>query len=97
MATTAQKDANEQARRREFMRDTKGALAQGQSFEKHAKNREDKADEWSNWFRRKMDEGGINDPVQLLPDAFARLEQLAEDKAAAAVKELKAQLREVLK
>jgi hypothetical protein len=33
------------------------------------------------------DDGGLTDPVQLLPEAFARLEQIAEDSTAAAIRE----------
>jgi hypothetical protein len=37
-----------------------------------------------------MDEGHHVDPAEVLPDAFARLEQLNEDYVAAAIHEFKA-------
>jgi hypothetical protein len=97
MTTTSPIDPAERARRAEMIRDWKGAVAHRETFEVHAKKREDKADSWAGWFRRKMDEGGITDPVVLLPDAFARLEQLAEDRIAAAMNEFKTVLRGALK
>jgi hypothetical protein len=43
-----------------------------------------------------MDASRCADPVELLPDAFARLEQLAEDRIAASVKEFKDVLRKAI-
>jgi hypothetical protein len=94
-ATTTNDDA-ERARRTEIIRDTKAALAHGETFEGRAKRREEKADDWSRWFRHRMDAGDIADPVQLLPDAFARLELLAEDRVVAAMKGLKAEFRKAV-
>ena len=37
------------------------------------------------------------DPAELLPDAFARLEQIAEDRALSAALTIKAQLRKALR
>jgi hypothetical protein len=97
MTTSSPIDANERARRRDWVRDPKAALARGQGFEQRTKQRDDAADDWAAWMHRKMDESGINDPVQLLPDAFARLQQLGQDHTAAAIKELKASLKGALK
>jgi hypothetical protein len=97
MTTTAPIDEAERARRREIVRDMKGAVAQRQTFETHAQQREAKADDWARWFRHKMDACGVADPIVLLPDALARLEQLAEDRVAAAVRDLKAALKGALK
>src|SRR5262249_39556843 len=94
MTTTT--DEAERARRAEIVRDMKGAAAQRETFEVHAKKREEKADDWARWFRQKMDEGGIADPTVLLPDAFARLEQLVEDRIAAAIRDLKGSLKKAL-
>src|SRR5262245_25991310 len=96
MTTTSSTDPAERARRTEWARDMRGAVAHGESFEAHAKRREEKADDWARWFRQKMDAGGLADPTVLLPDAFARLEQLAEDRVAAAVKEFKGALRKAI-
>jgi hypothetical protein len=96
MKTTSPMDEAERHRRAELVRDMKGAVAQHQTFEAHAQQREAKADEWARWFRQKMDAGGLADPVQLLPDACAQLEQLAEDRIAAALRELKTAIKGVL-
>jgi hypothetical protein len=90
-------DLTERVRRREMVRDTRAVVEQGDTFEQRTKHREDKANHWTDWFHAKMEAAREDDPVQLLPDAFARLEQMAEDRIAAAIKELKATLREVLK
>ena len=84
------------ASRTEVVRDTRAALAHGETLEARTKRREGKADDWSRWFRQRMDAGDIADPVQLLPDAFARLQLLAEDRVVAAMKELKAVLRKAV-
>jgi hypothetical protein len=87
----------ERARRAEIMRDTRAALQQGESLEKRTKKREEKADAWAHWFRRSMDNKRCTDPVELLPDACARLEQIVDDRVAAAVAELKAALKGALR
>ena len=94
--TTHPIDEAERARRSEFIRDQKAALANNETFEARTKRREQKADDWSGWFRHRMDAADIVDPAQLLPDAFARLELLAEDRIVAAMKELKAVLRKAV-
>jgi hypothetical protein len=74
-----------------------GALLQNESLEARSKRREVQGDEWSGWFRRRMDANGIADPVALLPDAFARLQFQMEDKVNSAIKDLKKSLQEALK
>jgi hypothetical protein len=81
----------ERNRRAEIILDSRAALQQGESLEQRTKKREEKSDAWAHWFRRKMDNGCAN-PVELLPDACARLEQIVDDRVAAAVAELKAAL-----
>jgi hypothetical protein len=49
------------------------------------------------WFHSRMDSSNVTDPVELLPDAFARLEQINEDHIQAAVHKLKATLAGALK
>jgi hypothetical protein len=80
----------------EYMRETRSALANGERLDQRAEKREAKADAWSRWFHERMNHKGCTAP-ELLPDAFARLEQLAEDRAAAMVRELKKTLREAFK
>jgi hypothetical protein len=83
----------ERIRRREYVRDTRGANRQRISVEKRIKQRDDAAAEWAQWFRQKMESNGCDDPVQLLPDAFAMLEQQIDDRVAAAIAEFKQTLR----
>jgi hypothetical protein len=90
-------DEAERARRTELAREVRAAFYMGISSEERTQRREALADEWARWFRQRMDSGGCVDPVVLLPDAFARLQQLAEDRAIAAVHDMKTLLREALK
>jgi len=87
----------ERIRRAEYRRDNLAALARGMSLEQRAKQREECAGEWAAWLRQRMDSADVDDPVQILPDALARLQQLAEDAAIAAIKELKKALMGALK
>src|SRR5262245_47101331 len=97
MTTTFPIHEAERARRRDYVRDSKAAATQREPLEHRIKRRETQADEWARWFRNKMDEGRCADPVELLPDAFARLEQQASDRIAAALKDFKTVLKEALK
>jgi hypothetical protein len=90
-------DAAERARRSAYVRDTKGALLEGITFEERTKRLEDKADQWAAWLQYKMSEVNCSDPGRVLPDALARLELIAADRAMEAVAELKKRLSEVLK
>ena len=67
-------DAAERIRRSEFVRDSKAALARGETLEARTKQREKFANEWAAWFRQRMDRVGCDDPTELLPDAMARLQ-----------------------
>ena len=62
-----------------------------------AKRREDKADGWGRWIRTKMADAGSSDPLELLPEICARLDQLSEFRTAAAVQKLKKSLKDALK
>jgi hypothetical protein len=90
--STQQTEA-EKSKRREFVRDLRGANRQRISVEKRIKQREDAAAEWAQWWRQKMESSGCDDPVQLLPDAFAKIEQAMDDRVAAAIAELRASLK----
>jgi hypothetical protein len=96
MTTTAATNKAEAARRRDYVNESRAALQNNETIERRSQKRETKADQWSQWFRRKMDDAGCCDPAAILPDAFARLEQLAEDRANAAVREFKTALRKAL-
>jgi hypothetical protein len=95
--TVTHLSATERARRTEYVRESKAALRRGETIEQRSKHREDKADEWARWLHQKMDESGCTDPVELLPDALARLEQSIDDCIAVAITEMKATLRGALK
>jgi hypothetical protein len=87
----------ERVRRAEYRRDNLAALARGVSLEQRSEERERYAGEWAGWLRSRMDSADVDDPVQILPDALARVQQLAEDSAIAAIKELRKALMGVLK
>jgi hypothetical protein len=95
--TSTVPDPYEQTRRAEFMREVKTANLSGSTTEHRAKTRELKVAKWAEWFRQEMDAADCNDPVKVLPEALARLEQIAEDRAAAAVRDLKTILGKALK
>jgi len=90
-------DEAERARRGELLREQRAAARAGISPDERTQQREQKADEWAQWLRRKMDSAGCTDPVVLLPDILARLQQLAEDHTLAAIRDLRAIMREALK
>jgi hypothetical protein len=77
MATTSPIDETERHRRAELVRDSKGALAQGVSYETRNTQREEMADSWSRWLHSRMDARGLVDPLPLLPDVLAELEMRA--------------------
>jgi len=87
----------ERFRRGEYARDSRAALAQNETLEQRLAKRETKADVWAQWFRQKMDSTSCTDPVELLPDAFAKLEQTIDDRVTAAINEVKTALRGALK
>jgi len=95
--TTTNIDTAERIRRSEYARDSKAALARGESLEARSKRREGYANEWAAWLRQRMDASECDDPVQILPDALARAQQLAEDSAIAAIKEFKTAMKGALK
>ena len=87
---------DERARRCEFVRNARGAAIRREPLEARTKRREKYADEWAQWWHRRMDATGC-DAVELLPDAFARLQECADDAVVAALSELKKGLMGVLK
>jgi hypothetical protein len=89
-------DEAERARRSEFIRDSRAASQQGETVERRTQRREQKATDWARWFHEKMESRGCVDPVELLPDAFAKLEQMVDDRVAAAIDQIKISLREAL-
>jgi hypothetical protein len=96
MTVIAQSE-NERARRKENVRELRAALQQGETLERRAKRREDRADEWAGWLHEKMASSDSTDPVALLPDILAKVEQTIDDRVAVAISEIKATLRGALK
>jgi hypothetical protein len=87
---------NDQQRRTEFIRNTKGALNQGTTLEQRTAAREAKADQWAAWFHSQIDRRG-GSPIDHLPDALAELEERITDQLAGALRELKNALQRALK
>jgi hypothetical protein len=94
---TAVPDAAERARRTEFIRDAKAACLNDETLDQRTKRREDRADGWAKWLRRKMDDAGCADPTELLPDILAKIDQSIDDRVAAAIREIKKSLKDALK
>jgi hypothetical protein len=95
--TTPAPNAAERARRSEFIKEAKAACANDETIQQRTRKYEGKANDWAMWLRRKMDSADCVNPAEVLPDAFARLEQIEEDRAAAATREIKKALRDALK
>jgi hypothetical protein len=94
-------DANEQARRRELIRDTRAASQQGLELPEYREKREKAISEWTAWFHSEMDKCHASDPVEVLPAALALLQERATAAArtaarAAAHAEVKAILRKAI-
>jgi len=83
----------ERHRRAEIIRDSRAALQQGETFDNPGEPREQTADRWLSWWQHEMVLRNCHDPAELLPDACARLEQIVDDRVAAAVAEECASLR----
>jgi hypothetical protein len=80
-----------------YTRETRAALQNGERLDQRIATREKHADEWSRWLHDRMDAAGTNNALEVLPDALAKLEQLSQDHAAAAVRDFKAALKDALK
>jgi hypothetical protein len=99
-ATEPVQSNTERVRRAELIRNSRAICLSGvggDTIDQREAKRETKADAWSRWFHARMDGVGTTDPVEVLPDAFARLEQISEDQIAAAIHKLKTTLMGALK
>jgi hypothetical protein len=67
----------ERMRRREMTRDTKAALKQGMSLDQYLIGRNQAVDEWTRWFHAEMDNHRATDPIEVLPQALARVQEHA--------------------
>jgi hypothetical protein len=88
---------HERVRRVEFVRDSRAVALGHETVEQRERNRETKSDQWTSWLHARMYSTGTTDPAAVLPDALARLEQISEDRVAAAVRDLKTALMGALK
>jgi hypothetical protein len=87
-------EARTRSERIDIHQNAKRALQSGTSISQRMQSREQRADAWVQWFRRKADQGA--DPMSVLPDALAELETRAVDAARAEVLALKSELRKAL-
>jgi hypothetical protein len=67
----------ERTRRAELMRDTKAALKQGLSLDQYLVGRNQAVDEWTRWFHAEMDKCRATDPIEVLPQALACVQEHA--------------------
>jgi hypothetical protein len=79
--------------RSRYVKNIKAALKAGMSLGLHTAKIEQKADDWQDWFRDRMTATGSDNPSDLLPEAFARLEQLNVDAINSAIAQLKGALK----
>jgi hypothetical protein len=78
-------------------RESSVAALNGESATQRAKKCEARADDWARWLRQKMDDSGCDNPAELLPDILARVDQIIDDRVAAATRAIKANLRKALR
>jgi hypothetical protein len=78
----------ERQRRAAHMADMREAVALGRSVEEHLQLRAAVASEWAEWFHIEMNECGVDDPTEVLPQALARIQQRATAEACRAAKDV---------
>jgi hypothetical protein len=86
----------ERARRTDYIRQSRALLRDNETVAARTARFEKQADSWSAWFRDRLDATGSDNPSDLLPEAFARLEQLNVDAINSAIAELKGTLKRAL-
>jgi hypothetical protein len=94
-------DSTEQVRRRDYVRDTRAASAQGLEIDEYRAKRDQAVNEWAEWFHATMKECRVDDPAEILPQAMAMLQERAIAAARSAAKtaardEVKKMLRKVI-
>jgi hypothetical protein len=97
MTVIALQSESERASRAEFIREARAACLQGVSPTERARKREETADAWAQWLHQRMDASNCADPIALLPDILAKMEQTIDDRVTAAIAEIKAKLTGALK
>ncbi len=76
----------ERVRRREHLRDSKAALTLGLSLSAYTAQRDALTCDWVEFFHSEMDKLQVDDPMQVVPQALARLQErvVAEARSTAA-------------
>jgi hypothetical protein len=82
--------------RSRHVKDIKAAVKAGMSLELRTAKIEHKTADWAEWFRDRMNATASDNPSDLLPEAFARLEQLNVDAINGAITELTGKLKRAL-
>jgi hypothetical protein len=71
----------ERVRRRELTRDSRAAIQLGLSLDQYRQQREAVISDWCEFLHAEMDRSHANDPIEVLPQALARLEERAISEA----------------
>lgn len=87
-------EARTRGERIDNMENARRALRSGTRISERSEAREKLADAWCRWFHRKAEQG--NDPISVLPDLAAELEQRAIDAARSEILALESRLRKAL-
>jgi hypothetical protein len=92
---------DERARRRHYVIDSRAAVGLGLSLEQCLTARKAVIANWTTLIRAQMQEHNVNDPVEILPELLARLEEHAVGEARAAARvaareEVRVLLRKVI-
>jgi hypothetical protein len=95
--STLDTTGNERRAQISSMKEAGRAALSGQTVAQREKARAARADGWASWWKREMEISNSVDPAELLPEAFARIEQIVEDRIVSAVRQLKSELRKALK
>jgi hypothetical protein len=66
---------SERVRRRELNADTRAALALGLSLDEYRQRRDFEVEAWCTFLRTEMDRLRCDDPVEILPQLAARIEE----------------------
>jgi hypothetical protein len=87
----------ERARRRQYAIDSRAALGLGVSLEQCLTARKAAIAHWTTLIRAQMQEYNVNDPVEILPELLARLEEHAVGEARAARMAAREEVRVLLR
>jgi hypothetical protein len=94
--STPDTTGNERRAQISSMKEAGRAALAGQTVAQRNRTRGARATEWTQWLRKEMDSHGCEDPVEVLPAALARIEQIIDDRTLSAIRQLKSELRKAL-